>query len=263
MGGSHLQAGDDTAWGGHQGEVTACYVSPMRAAPLLCGLFLVFGLVAGCDNAPIPTIGISLDDAFPQNTDWYWRYANDGTELSDVAYWVGMPVASSNDETALSFRWWLGDGQDIIEDFAGDSVDYDLTANFAARPDGIYLMGWEASSDGDYAALGAESIEGDGIPLAMTNVTNGKQWTAEANGRQWTTTATHVTDPLEFHGQLIEDCWRLDLSSDVGDTPFEGSYWTVAGPGIVQWDLQGFRPEMGEPWQHVTNDLLANALGDL
>ena len=101
-----------------------------------------------------------------------------------------------------------------------------------------------------------------GVPFAVANVTTGDTWTVDANGRTWTVTATEGQEDLEFNSQVLLDVWRVDVSSDTGDTPVEGSWWLSGGPGLVQWDLPPWRAdEPTGPWQHVHNDTYDNILG--
>ncbi len=235
-----------------------------RTLPL--ALLLAFA-VTGCGGPTVPSFGLDLGDVFPERSDWYWKYNND--DFAEVSYWVNLGDTSPDGEAWTTFRVWVAPEQTVIDDIseaqdAGVEPDgWDVQFYWASRPDGWYLQGWQANPDGPSADLGTEYISGNGVPFAMGDVTTGKQWTASVNEREWTTTAIEVTEDLEFNGQILRDVWRLDVETDVGDTPIEGSWWIAGGPGFVQWDLPPFQgaSEPPNPWQHVHNDTYDNVLG--
>lgn len=224
-------------------------------------LLAALGLI-GCAGPAVPTYGIDLGDVFPERAEWYWKYNND--DFAEVSYWVNLGNTAPQGEDWTTFRLWVAPEQVIIDDIAdGEPSEWDVQFYWAGRADGWYLQGWQANPDGPSAALGTEYLGGDGVPFAMGDVTTGKQWTASVNEREWTITAVEVVEDLEFNGQVLRDVWRLDVVTDTGDTPLEGSWWIAGGPGFVQWDLAPFAgpSDPTVPWQHVHNDTYDNVLG--
>jgi len=224
---------------------------------------VVFVVLPACAGPVIPTFGLDLGDTFPERSDWYWKYNNDDFPDETVARWINLGETSPAGEPWMTFRVWQRHEQDILDDYADDGAGWDVQIYFSEQPDGWYLQGWEANPDGTMAEVGTEYLSSPGVPFAVGNVTSGKQWTASVNEREWTTTATEELDDLEFNGQLLTGVWRLDITSSVGDTPIEGSWWLAGGPGIVQYDLAPFQSPEETPalWQHVHNDTVDNFLG--
>jgi len=223
-------------------------------------VILLWAAPSGCDEPVVPTFGLNLGELFPQRADWFWKYNND--DFSEVSYWHNLGTTAPDGEDWLTFRLWVGAEQDIIDDIAdGDPSDWDLQVYWVERADGWYLRGWEANPVGPSAALGTEYFDVD-VPFALSNVTGGVSWTADAAGRSWTVTPTEVLEDLEFNGQNLQGVWKVEVSSDLGDTPLEGSWWLVGGPGLVQWDLPQWRAQDSTgPWQHMHNDSYDNVLG--
>jgi hypothetical protein len=220
-------------------------------------------VLGGCAGPVVPTIGLDLGGVFPERSDWFWRYDNNDFEAGTMSRWINIGPTSPDGEAWETFRIWQGQEQDIIDDYAGDGDLWDLQLYFSEQPDGWYLQGWEANPNGTMTSVGTEYLSSPGAPFAMSNVTGSKQWTATVNEREWTTTATEELDDLEFNGQLLRGVWRLDVETDTGDTPIEGSWWLAGGPGFVQYDLPPFRSDEASPayWQHVNNDTIDNFLG--
>lgn len=228
----------------------------------LASAFLFALLVSGCEQ-PVSSIGHDLSSMFPRRADWFWKYDND--DFVEVSYWQNMGTTAPAGEDWTTFRVWVAlQQEEFIPDIAdGDPSDWDLQVYWAERAGGFWLAGWEANPTGPSAALGTEHFDGDGVPFAMSDVVTGKEWTSEAAGRSWTTTATSLPDDLEVGEQLLTDVWQIDVVSDAGDTPLDGSWWLALGPGLVQWDLTPFRADGEEraPWQHVYNDTWDNVMG--
>ncbi len=221
-------------------------------------------VLASCAGPEIPSIGLDLGDAFSSRADWFWEYDNDDYGVDRGSRWVSLGDTSPNGEPLHTFRIWNQPLQDILDDVADGSQDtWDVHLYFVQNPDGWYLKGWEANPDGTQPEVGTEYLDGDGVPFAMTNVTQGKSWTASLNEREWTTTANEELENLQFNGYDLRGVWRLDITTDTGDTPIEGSWWLAGGPGIVQYDLEPFASDEDEPapWQLKNNDTMDNFLG--
>ena len=229
---------------------------------LLIVIPLLVLVLPGCEQS-FGSYGIDLGNAFPQRTDWYWKYNND--DFNEISYWHNMGLTSPDGEDWITFRIWVALEQEEFLPDVGDGVpsDWDLQIYFADRTSGFFLTGWEANPNGDVNGLGAEYFEGNGVPFALGDVVSGRVWEGEAGERAWTTTVTSVQEDLEFNGQVLQDVWRLDIVSDAGDTPVEGTWWLTSGPGIVQWDLPPFRADGEEPlpWQHMHNNSWDDVLG--
>ena len=239
-----------------------CYGRPMiisRFVLLSLVCCLVLPLTSGCDSQIVGTSGFRLSDMFPSQDEWFWRYNNDG--WVEEVWWQGRGITSPDGEAWTTLRVWMDDNASIIDDFAGSESGWSLELFFADRADGWYLMGYSANSEGASAELGSAYLEGDGVPLLMNNVLSGDSWVTEQEGGQWTTTVTRFDEELAFNSQLISESWRIDLVSESGTWPFEGSYWFVQGPGVVQFDVPFWRPESGHTWQHLHNDSWSNRLG--
>jgi len=239
-----------------------CYGRPMLRSrfALLIALFVLGApLTSACDSQVVVTTGFRLSTMFPAGTDWFWRYNNDG--YAQEVWWQGLGETSPDGEAWTTLRWWMNANSAIIADFAGDESNWNLDLYFAERPAGWYLMGYAANPLGPSAELGTEYLEGEGIPFLMDNVRAGSTWLASAGGLEWTTTASRITEALSFNSQQIDDSWRIDVSSDGGDWPFEGSWWLAQGPGVVQFDVAHWQPQGGELWQHLHNDSWQNRLG--
>jgi len=230
-----------------------------RLTLLLAVLLACAPLLGSCDSNIVGTTGFRLSGMFPSQTDWFWRYNNDG--YVEETWWQGRGETSPDGEAWATLRWWVNHNSLIIEDFAADESNWNFDLYFAERISGWYLMGYAANPDGPTPELGSEYMDGDGVPFLMKNVLSGDQWGASTGGREWTTTATRVDESLTFNSQSIADSWRIDVASEQGDWPFEGSWWLAQGPGIVQFDISQWRPETGDSWQHLHNDSWQNRLG--
>lgn len=215
--------------------------------------------LAACDEGPVATTGYDLAANFPAAPDHFWKYDNLG--LDDVTYWLSQPDASPLGESWTTIRWWSGDSQGLIDDFAGDRALWLVDLHYVERTDGWYWMGWSSNPDGGRADLGDGHFEGDGVPFVMKGATRGRTWTGQALGQEVTLTADEEAEVLEFNGQRIEDAWRLTLESDGDGLPFIGTWWLVGGPGFVQWNAPAFETAQGTPWTHVHNDATTNLLG--
>jgi hypothetical protein len=228
---------------------------------LLPALLLALS-AAGCDPE-VSSVGHDLGQLFPRRTHWFWKY--DNNDFAEVSYWRNLGTTSPAGADWTTFQVWVALEQDeFLPDLAdGDPSDWDVTFYFAERSSAWWLMGWTGNPDGPGAALGTETFDGDGVPFALRDVVTGRRWTSEAGGRTWTTTVTSLADDLEFHDQIMTDVWQIDLLSDTGDTPADGSWWLASGPGLVQWDLAPFRAEgdAPSPWQHLHNDSWDDVLG--
>jgi len=223
-------------------------------------LLVLFALLlGGCEGSYVATVGHDLSDTFPERGDWFWRYNND--DFVEEVYWWGLGETSPQDESWITFRWWVNEAQVIIEDFDGDEGLWDVETYWKSRADGFYFMGWSANDSGPSADLATEFMPGDGVPFAMSNILTGQEWTAEVGDRTWTMTATEELEPLSFNGNLHEGVWRIDMQTEAQDVPFEGSFWMSQGAGFVQWDVPRWRGEGGLPWQHIHNDTWTNRFG--
>jgi hypothetical protein len=222
-------------------------------------LGLCVPLLAGCDSQIVGTVGYRLSDMFPSQPDWFWRYNNDG--FVEEVWWQGRGESSPDGEAWTCLRWWMNANSAIIDDFVEGASNWNVDLYFADRPSGWHLMGYAANPDGPNSDLGSQYLEDDGIPFLMNDVLGGDSWTASVAGREWTIAATRVSDELSFNGQLILDSWRVDVSSEAGDWPFEGSWWLAQGPGVIQFDIAQWRAGGGEAWQHLHNDTWQNRLG--
>ncbi len=225
--------------------------------------FLALGLLAlplaSCEQ-PVASLGVNLGDLFPAADGRYWRYNNQGR--SDVSYWIRDGEVDVDGESLPAFRIWVAPEQQIIDDYGDDQDEWAVLLFFRRTATGWYIAGWEANPDGPSAGLGDEFFEGDGIPFATSNVSIGQTITTEAAGAEWTTTYIDEEDgPFEFNGQSYTEVWHINIASSIGNFPFEGDYWLKSGPGIISYDVVGYRPESGEAWNHIHNDVLANIFG--
>ena len=215
--------------------------------------------ISACEQ-PVPTLGFDISEMFPATTDHYWRYDNDGR--AEVTYWISEGETSPFGEPLTTFALWIGAEQDIIDDYSGDQAAWAVRLYFAHRSNGYYLAGWEANPDGPSPAFGTVELDGDGVPFALSNVARAQTFDADSGGADWTTTFVgEEAGPFEFNGQSYTDVWHINITSSIGNFPFEGDFWLKAGPGIIQYDIVGYRPATGEPWTHVHNDVIANILG--
>ncbi len=214
--------------------------------------------VAGCEQ-PVPSLGFDVGDLFPAATDHYWRYNNQGR--TDVTYWIAEGDTEFNGESLTTFRLWVGAEQGIIDDYGDDQDEWTVAVYFRRSAQGWYLAGWDANPEGASASLGSEYFE-DGVPFALANVRIGQTVDSTAGGTDWVTTfVDEENGPFEFNGQSYTDVWHVKLESSVGNFPFEGDFWLKAGPGIITYDVVGYRPTTGEAWNHIHNDQIANIFG--
>jgi hypothetical protein len=240
--------------------MVAWYLPPMRnrLLPLLL-VGALLPLLPACEQ-PVPVLGRDVSALFPATTDHYWRYNNSGR--NDVTYWIAEGETSPDGEPLTTFRLWVGAEQAIIDDFGGDQAEWTVAVYFRRTTSGWFLAGWEANPDGASAALGTELFEGDGVPFALSNVNFGDVVETTAGGADWVTTfIDEENGPFEFNGQSYTDVWHVSLASSLGNVPFEGDFWMKAGPGIITYDVVGYRPATGEAWNHIHNDNLANIFG--
>lgn len=230
-------------------------------------LILLLFLATGCDQE-IGTVGLDLGTLFPERTDWFWKYNN--TDVSEVSFWHNQGNTSPDGEDWTTFRVWV-DGEQAIIDDIGDTPDdvgepedaWVFKAYWAERGNGWYFMGFSANPDGAMQELGQVFYEGDGIPFALSDVTTGVTWETEANGNSWTTSPVKNEDEITFNGQSYDGSWEITIESDTGDTPFEGHWTLMGGPGIIRWDVNAFRHDeaTGAPWRHVRNADWSDVLG--
>ena len=247
---------------GASAERRPCYGRPMLTSRLpLLGAVLAWMLLLGSGCVPdiVGTTGFALNDMFPAQQDWFWRYNNDG--WVEEIWWQGLGTSSPDGEDWTTLRVWMDDNPTIIADFIADESNWSLDLFFADRLSGWHLMGYAANPQGPHAELGSDYLEGDGVPFLMKSVLPGDSWSVDLGGETWTTTATRSTEQLTFNSQLIADSWRVDVASGAAEWPFEGTYWFAQGPGIVQYDVSLWRPEAGQSWQHLHNDSWLNRLG--
>lgn len=224
----------------------------MRNLLLLVPLAL---LLVGCEQ-PVGSLGTDLGPLFPANADHYWQYTNFGR--AERAYWVNEGVTDLDGEDASTFRIWVGTDIEVRDDYLADQEWWAVTVWFVDRADGWYFMGWDANPNGPSAGLGTNQFEAPGVPIATSSISVGLEVDSVAGGLDWTTTyVEQEAGPFEFNGQSYTDAWHVNLTSSAGNTPFEGDYWLKAGPGIIQYDVVGYRPATGEPWTHFHNDRTA------
>ncbi|MCO4772697.1 MAG: hypothetical protein KDA24_21880 [Deltaproteobacteria bacterium] len=229
----------------------------IRFATLILLVSLLLPL-AGCEQ-PVPSLGFNVGDLFPATTDHYWRYNNDGR--TDVSYWIAEGETTYEGEALTTFRLWVGSEQATIDDFGDDQNEWAVLVYFRRTAQGWYLAGWSANPDGASASIGSEYFA-EGVPFALASVAIGQEFTSTAGGADWTTTfVDEENGPFEFNGQSYTDVWHIKLESSVGNFPFEGDYWLKAGPGIISYDVVGYRPTTNEPWNHIHNDVIANIFG--
>ena len=226
---------------------------------MLTALALLTAL-SGCDEAPIPTTGLNVGASFPERSDWYWKYNND--DRSEVAYFHNRGLTNPGGNEWLTYRLWVDDEQSLLENIAAGVDGWDVEIFFEDKPDGWYLRGWSANSEGPSAELGTELFD-EPVPFALSNVPpSGTTWSGSTGGEEWTTTVTREPEALEFNGQVLEGVWRLELVSASGTSVMDSTWWLINGPGFVQWDIPAFRSQGGEAtWQHVYNDDYNNVLG--
>ena len=233
----------------------------MKTRVSLSMALLLTVCLSACDQSPVPTVGFDLGAIFPERGDWFWKYNND--DRPEVTYFHNLGLTNPGGEDWVTYRIWVAGEQSIIDDIAdGESSDWDIELYWEEGVDGWYLRGWAANAAGPSSHLGTTLFE-DGVPFALSDVPPvGTTWTGSAAGEEWTTTVAREPEELEFNGQVIQEAWRIDVSSTSGTTVLDSSWWLVNGPGFVQFDLPDFRAEGGEsPWQHVHNETFDNVLG--
>ena len=122
---------------------------------LLIVLPLIVMLLPACEQS-VAAYGIDLSGAFPQRTDWYWKYNND--DFTEISYWHGMGMTAPDGQDWLTFRIWVAHEQtEFIPDLQdGVADDWDLQIYWSERDAGYSLMGWEANPNGDVDGLGTE-----------------------------------------------------------------------------------------------------------
>jgi hypothetical protein len=220
--------------------------------------FLWLPLTAGCGGS-VATSGYDVAESFPRAANWFWQYDNDAN--IEQVWWISEGPTEPQGESWLTHTWWFIEQADLVTDWLGERDQWAIRAFWAERADGVYWMGWSTNPDGPLSALGEEFFESPGVPFAMGSARRGQSWERDLAGRHWTTTATDEPEVLEFNSQRIEDSWRVTIESDLGDTPMEGSWWLIPGPGVAQWDVSALRPPQGSPWQHFYNTELDLILG--
>ena len=230
-----------------------------RRIPLILLASTLIAALGGCEQ-PVPTLGYDIGDLFPAAPDRFWRYDNDGR--TDTTYWISEGETSPNGAPLLTFALWIGVEQDIIDDFGDDQSDWAIRVYFNDTAQGVYLAGWEANPNGPSVSFGTVWFEGDGVPFALSNVSIAQKFEVNAGGADWITTfVDEEPGPFEFNGQSYTEVWHINLTSSVGNFPLEGDYWLKAGPGLIQYDMVGYRPTDGQPWTHIHNDVVDNIFG--
>lgn len=229
-----------------------------RIALFLLASVLVLGTL-GCEQ-PVSTLGNNVADLFPAAPDRFWRYNNDGR--TDMLYWIAEGETSPNSEPLVTFALWIGAESEIVDDYGDDQSDWAVRVYFRETAKGFYLAGWDANPDGPSVSFGTVWFEGDGVPFALKSVFDAQIFEVNAGGADWTTTfVAEEPGPFEFNGQSYTDVWHIRVESSIGNFPLEGDFWLKAGPGIIQFDVVGYRPTDGQPWTHIHNDILDNIFG--
>lgn len=249
---------EDHLWrirSGH-GEGDAGTLSAMDRLLVLL-LFVLPGL--GCGGGAVAISGYDMKQAFPRADERFWQFDNDA--YTEQVWWIADGTTAPAGEDWITHTWWFVEQADLVDDWLGAREMWAIKSYWADRANGVYWMGWTSNPTGPLADQGESLFEGDGVPFAMASARRGQEWTSTAGGHQWTTVADDEAEVLEFNSQHIEGAWRITVTSDLGDTPMEGPWWLVSGPGIVQWDAQALRPPQGTAWQHYYNDILGNLLG--
>lgn len=230
--------------------------------------FLV--LLLGC-NQEIGVAGFDVGALFPESpdgADWFWQYNNE--DFTEQSFWRLVGDTSPDGEAWATFQVWVSEHGDFLTDAQGDADQWAVELYFADRTgsldtalgSGWYFMGWSAGA-GDTEGRGEQFLSEDGLPFAMANSTSGQLRTVTMDGWDFQLTTTRVADTIQFNGQEIRDYWEVELATEQGTFPFEGTYSFQGGPGLFQWDAATFRSAEDEParWQHRNNDTWANVLG--
>jgi len=224
-------------------------------------------LLTGCAGE-IGVAGFDVGRLFPERADWLWQYNND--DFEEESFWRSVGDTSPNGEAWATYQVWVSSHEDFLADVQADADGWDFELYFADRTgsldaalgSGWYFMGWSGGA-GDEFSLGEQFLSQDGLPFAMANSTSGQLRTVTLDGWDFQLTSSRQDATLEFNGQSIRDYWDVEVVSEQGSFPFEGTYSMQSGPGLFQFDAAAVRSGEDEPapWQHRHNDTWENVLG--
>ncbi len=233
-------------------------------------VILVLGTV-GCDEQVIGSSGLNLGDMFPKRADWFYHYDND--DYSEVSFWHNAGLSAPHDDDWITMRVFVDSFQGIIDDVSADdqTPDVDDGTNWAfklyfldnAGP--VWFQGWEANPDHpDWASLGTVYYDSPGMPFALSDTIDGETlWMDEQYDTSWTATPSRNNGELTFNGNSFTNSWDIDITTDAGDHPFEGTWTILGGPGIIRFDVNAMRSDLdpGAPWEYNREAAWAEVLG--
>jgi hypothetical protein len=231
--------------------------------------FLCLGTV-GCDEQVIGSSGLNLGDMFPARADWFYHYDND--DFSEEMFWHNAGLSTPHDEEWMTFRVWVDSFQNIIDDISADDsipevddgVNWVVKLYFFDNGGPVFFQGWSANPDGPMAELGTVYYDSPGLPFALSDTIDGETfWDDELHGTSWTATPSRNNGELTFNGNSFTNSWDIDIVTDEGDHPFEGTWSVLGGPGIIRFDVNAFRSDL-EPhstWEYNREAAWSEVLG--
>ena len=232
-------------------------------------ILLCLGTV-GCDDQVVGASGLSLGDMFPKRPDWFFEYDND--DFEEVSYWHNAGKTRPHDEDWITFRVWIDTITNINADISADDLEPEVDDGtnwviklyFLDQGGPVYFQGWHANPYGSRPELGTVYYDSPGLPLALGNTIEGDTvWQGEAGDTAWTATPTRNEDDLSFNGNTFTGSWDIDVATEAGDHPFEGTWSLIGAAGLIRWDVNAFRSDL-EPtsmWEYNREAAWADVLG--
>lgn len=232
-------------------------------------IFLLMGTV-GCDSQYIGSTGLNLGDMFPKRADWFYHYDND--DFSDASFWHNAGTSRPHDEDWITFRVWVDSFENIINDVGADDLqpavddgtNWTVKLYFFEEGGPVSFQGWEANPVGGRQELGTVYYDTPGLPFAFGDAVDDETtWEGSSGGTDWTVTPSSNPDELTFNGNSFSGSWDLDIATEAGDHPFEGTWTLMGGPGIIRWDVNAFRSDLEAPsmWEYNREAAWADVLG--
>lgn len=227
-------------------------------------------LTFGCDEQTIGASGLNLGDMFPKRADWFYHYDND--DYSEVSFWHNAGTSAPHDEDWITMRVWIDPFQTIIDDISEDDLQpevddgdgWTVKLYFFDNGGPVWFQGWEANPDGNMPELGTVYYDSPGLPFALSDTISGEtEWADDNHGTSWTVIPTRRDEVMAFNGNEFGGAWDIDITTEAGDHPFEGTWSILGGPGIIRFDVNAFRSDLDPHswWEYNREAAWTDVLG--